>query len=50
VNNYPNLNKLSKIPQLAIKLAKEAYFGKQIMILKGTGRFHALPTEPMYRL
>jgi len=31
IEKYPKMMKISKIPTLAVKLAKEAYIGKQIM-------------------
>jgi len=46
VNKYPKLNTRSKIPTLAVKLAKEAYFGPEVMsycTFKGVGSYHALP-------
>ena len=46
VDKYPNLLKESKIPKLSIRLAKEAYFGKEVMsfcTFKGVGSNHALP-------
>lgn len=44
------LQKLSKIPTLAIKLAREAFFGKEIMArctVRGTGTYHALPQDTL---
>ena len=46
VDKYPKLLTASKLPTLAVCLAKQAYFGKQVMIcytVRGTGKFHALP-------
>ena len=43
----------SKIPTFAVKLSKEAYFGKHVMVLRavrGTGTYHALPGEELSKL
>lgn len=49
VDKYPKLLQASKLPTLAVRLAKQAYFGKQIMkrcTVRGTGKLHALlPNE-----
>ena len=50
VEKYPKLLTPSKIPTLAVRLSKEAYFGKQIMGLctvRGTGIYHALPEKEL---
>ena len=44
-DKYPKLLVRSKIPTLAVKLAKEAFFGPEIMsycTFKGVGSYHAL--------
>ena len=46
VMKYPTLLSASKIPTLAVRLAKEAYFGKYVMsfcTFRGIGSCHALP-------
>lgn len=53
VEKYPKLMVLSKIPTLAVCLSKEAYFGKDIMALctvRGTGQYHALPSDELWKL
>ena len=50
LEKYPKLICLSKIPTLAVRLSKEAYFGKSIMAkctVRGTGSYHALPEEEL---
>ena len=50
VEKYPKLLTPSKIPTLAVRLSKEAYFGKEIMGLctvRGTGIYHALPEKDL---
>ena len=45
-DKYPKLLVPSKVPTLAVKLAKEAYFGTELMsycTFKGVGSYHALP-------
>ena len=46
VLKYPTLGSASKIPTLAVRLAKEAFFGKHVMsfcTFRGIGSCHALP-------
>ena len=53
VEKYPKLLTPSKIPTLAVRLSKEAYFGKEIMALctvRGTGTYHALPDKELAQL
>ena len=53
IEKYPKLMTVSKIPTLAVRLSKEAYFGKDIMALctvRGTGAYHALPKEELSKL
>ena len=53
VEKYPKLMTISKIPTLAVRLSKEAYFGKEIMALctvRGTGTYHALPENDLSKL
>jgi len=53
IEKYPKMMKISKIPTLAIKLAKEAYFGKQIMskcTVRGTRALHALPETELQQM
>ena len=53
VKMHPKLVKLSKIPTLSVKLAKEAYFGKDIMAVctvRGLGNYHALPETELKEL
>ena len=50
VEKYPQFLVRSKLPTLAVKLCKESYFGKEIMLkctVKGTGQYHALPEATM---
>ena len=53
VKKYPSLLKSSRIPTLALKLAKEAYFGPEVMkhcTVKGNSGFYALPEEELASL
>ena len=53
VNKYPKLCTGSKIPTLAVKLAKEAYFGPEVMsfcTFKGVGSCHALPQTQVKKM
>ena len=53
VEKYPSLLKPSRIPTLALKLAKEAYFGPEVMkhcTVKGNSGFYALPEEELASL
>lgn len=46
VEKYPKLLTQSKVPALSIRLAQEAFFGKELMsfcTFKGVGSCHALP-------
>lgn len=48
VEKHPKLLKASKIPTLAVKLAREAYFGPSVMkhcTVRGTSGLHALPEK-----
>lgn len=48
VMKYPKLASVSKIPTLAVRLAKEAFFGRYVMsfcTFRGLGSFHALPEK-----
>ena len=50
--NFKLLNK-AKLPTLAVRLAKEAYFGPDIMIrctVRGVGSHHALPQPELTKL
>ena len=53
MEKYPKLVDKMKLTRLAVRLAQEAYFGKEIMALctvKGNGDFHALPKETLLQL
>lgn len=53
VEKYPKLVKRSKITTLAVRLAKESYFGKRMMYrctVRGIGEFEALPQEKLMQL
>jgi len=53
VENYPKLVDKKKITRLAIRLAQESFFGKEIMALctvRGNGDFHALSKEALSQL
>lgn len=53
VDKNPNLLTKTKLPTLAVRLAKEAYFGPDIMIhctVRGVGSFHALPRAELDKL
>ena len=53
VENYPKLLEKKKLTRLAIRLAQESFFGKEIMALctvKGNGDYHALPKEALSQL
>ena len=53
LEKYPKLMTSAKLSTLAVRLSKEAYFGKTIMALctvRGTGSFHALPGEELSKL
>ena len=53
VEKYPRLLKTSKIPTLAVKLAREAYFGPSIMMkctVRGTSGLPALPEKQLTNL
>ena len=53
MEKYPKLLAPSKIPTLAVRLSKEAYFGKEIMTrctVRGTGTYHALPDKELNEL
>jgi len=50
IEKYPKLLKASKIPTLAVKMAKEAYFGTEVMkhcTIKGSSGWHALPKNQL---
>ena len=50
VEKYSQFLTFSKIPTLAVRLAKESYFGKSIMArctVRGAGKFHALPEKEL---
>ena len=50
VAGHPKLLKLSKIPTLSVKLARDSYFGKEVMVcctVRGLSGFHALPVQPL---
>lgn len=53
LEKYPKLAKKSKITTLAVRLAKEAYFGKEHMsycTYKGVGSYPALPDSEVKQL
>ena len=53
VEKYTRFLSISKIPTLAVRLAKESYFGKPIMALctvRAAGKFHALPERELKEL
>jgi len=53
IGKHQNLLKISKIPTLAVKLAKGAYFGKDVMAactVRGLGSYHALPDSQLKKL
>lgn len=53
LEKYPKLITLTKLPILAVRSSKEAYFGKTIMALctvTGNGSFHPLPGEELSKL
>ena len=50
VEKYSQFLTFFKIPMLAVRLAKESYFGKSIMArctVRGAGKFHALPEKEL---
>lgn len=50
--NIAFLNK-TKLPTLAVRLARESYFGPEVMIrctVRGVGSYHALPREQLNKL
>ena len=53
VEKYPKLLNITKIPTLSVRLAKESFFGKEIMKLctvRGTGSLHPLPVAELTQL
>lgn len=53
IDKYPKMLKESKIPTLSIRLAQEAFFGKEIMshcTFRGIGSYHALPETEVKNL
>ena len=53
VEKYPKLVDKKNLTRVAVRLAQESFFGKEIMTLytvKGNGDFHALPTEILSQL
>ena len=53
VDKYPKMLKESKIPTLSIRLAQEAFFGKEVMsycTFRGIGSYHALPEAEVMKL
>ena len=53
VEKYPKLLVCSKLPTLAVKLAKEAYFGPEVMnycTFHGVGSHHALPPAEVKKM
>ena len=53
VRKYPNLRKENVIGKLAVKLAKEAFFGDDVMIMctvMGCSNYPALPTQEFQQL
>ena len=53
IAKYPKLLSVTKVPTLAVKLAKESFFGKEIMAcctVRGTGQYHALPETKLKQL
>ena len=53
VEKYPRLVDKRKLTRLAIRLAQESFFGKEIMAMctvRGNGDFHALPKEALSQL
>ena len=53
IDKYPKLLKESKLPMLSIRLAQEAFFGKEVMsfcTFKGVGSYHALPETETKKL
>lgn len=53
VDNHPKLLSRSQIPKLSIRLAQEAYFGKEVMsfcIFRGVGSYHALSEKQVTEL
>ena len=53
IKKCPKMIKISKILTLAVKLAKEAHFGKQIMskcTVIGTGTLHVLPKAELQQM
>jgi len=53
VNKNPKLLKSDKIPTLSVRLAKESFFGKNVMsrcTVRGTGSYHALPESELKAL
>ena len=53
VEKYPKLLNTMKIPTLSVRLAKESFFGKEIMKLctvRGTGILHPLPVAELSQL
>jgi len=53
VQKYPKLQNMSKMPTLAVKLAKESFFGNKKMMectVQGCREFSALPKEKVAEL
>lgn len=53
VEKYIKLVDKKKLTRLAVRLAQESFFGKEIMALctvRGNGDFHALPKEALSQL
>lgn len=53
VEKYPKLVEKNKLTRLAVHLARESFFRKEIMALctvRGNGDFHALPKEALSQL
>ena len=53
VDKHPKMLRKSQIPKLSIRLAQEAYFGKEVMsfcTFRGVGSYHALPEKEVTEL
>ena len=53
VAKYPGLLRKDRLSRLAVRLAQESYFGREIMALctvQGNGDWHALPADRLQQL
>ena len=53
VDKYPQLITHKRITRFAVRLAQEAYFGRDVMMcctMKGSGQYHAIPPVELSQL